>query len=239
MKVDLLIASFSAGLLVYSARLLVPTAWLRPEDIVACRSVAGFAGLSEDMLPEGIVLFHEDEARETIRSVMDSRIGLALLVAGTIGGVFATIVGAIHITWESLRSPPPGDYFWVFGAFAVAIGASWWETRRSGWRRKLELRSLAHCFLVWLEDAVGDPSAKGEEFDRVVVSTARISGFSLMSDLVVKVIGVVLTEPENKAAARRIVTLAREHGHRWRRPYFRKWADEVARGTPNTTAMAR
>jgi hypothetical protein len=40
-KLDLLIAAASAGLLVYSGRLLVPSARLRPEDIVAYKPTYG------------------------------------------------------------------------------------------------------------------------------------------------------------------------------------------------------
>ena len=86
---------------------------------------------------------------------------------------------------------------------------------------------MVHCFLAWLEREVGDPEAQGAEFGLTVISTARTSSSTLMGDLLVPV-GIERKEAEDKAAAHRIVALAREHRYRWRRDDFHQWAIEVA-----------
>ena len=61
-KLDLLIAAASAGVLVYGGRLSAPTARLRPEDIIAYES------LPEETLTGGMVpflVFREDVLRKS------------------------------------------------------------------------------------------------------------------------------------------------------------------------------
>ncbi len=41
-------------------------------------------------------------------------------------------------------------------------------------------------------------------------------------------LGAPLSETDDRAAAHRVVALARKHRYRWRREDIRKWADEVA-----------
>lgn len=228
MRFDLLIASASAGLLVYSGGLLVPTARLRPEDIIAYRYprgsiyLAGGGVLGADDVP--FPVFPEGDAVLDIRDVLGSRAGLALLVFGTIGGVVALIVGAFA---PSLNVPSLADVVAGFMALLLGYGAGWWWTARPGLRGKQERRLLVHCFLAWLEREVGDPKAKGYDLGLSVISTARTSGFTMLGDLLVDV-GIVRTDAEDEAAARKIVALAREYRYHWRRGDVRKWASEVA-----------
>lgn len=228
MRLDLLIASASAGLLVYSGRLLVPTARLRPEDIIAYRYppgsiyLAGGGVLSPDDVPFSV--FPESDTMLAIRNVLDSKAGFDLLVFGTIGSVVAIIVGAFTLSWNV---PSTLDVASAAAALAVGYGGGWWWTARPGMRGKQELRLLVYCFLAWLEREVGDPKTKGYEFGLTVISTARTSGFTLMGNHLIDM-GGVRTDAEDKTAAHQIVALAREHRYHWRRDDFRMWASDVA-----------
>ncbi len=229
-KYDLLIAAASAGLLVYSGRLLVPAARLRPEDIIAYKYLPGqvsSASIGPDPLGVGMVpwpIFPEGDTALAIRDVLDSKVGFDLLVFGTIGGVVAIIVGAFTLSWNH---PSGLDVAAAVAALALGYGAGWWWKTGSGWYRRQERRLLVHCFLAWLEREVGDPETKGYDFGLAVVSTARTSGFTLLGDLVVP-LGMPRSEAEDRAAARRIVAVAREHRYPWRRDQFRAWAKDVA-----------
>lgn len=228
MRLDLLVASANAGVLVYSGRLLAPSARLRPEDIVAYRSsepvFAGAVSFGGGMLPWPV--FPERDIALKIREVLDSKVGFDFLVYGTIGSVLTVIAANFPFV---LIVPPAVDAASALAAGALAYGASWWVTERSGWYRKRERRLLARCFLEWLEIHVGDPKAKHQDFGLTVVSTARKSGFTLMKGHQPP-LGAALTEADDKATARRVVAIAREQGYRWRRDDFRKWADEVSKG---------
>jgi hypothetical protein len=226
MRLDLLIASASAGLLVYSGRLLVPTARLRPDDIIAYKYLPGLTYSIGPMLGAGMIpwpVFPEDDIMLRIGGVLDGKVGFDLLIYGTIGSVLTVIAGAVALSWNV---PLAVDIASVPAAGAVGYGAGWWWTEHSGWYGKRERRLLVHCFLAWLERAVGDPRAKGYEFDLTVVSTARNSGFSQLGDLLVDM-GLPRTAAEDEAAARRIVALARQHHYRWRGDDFRKWARKI------------
>lgn len=227
MRLDLLIASASAGLLVYSGRLLAPSARLRPEDIIAYEPfpirgyLAGPDPFGRGMGPWPV--FPENDIQRRVRNVRDSKVGFDFLVYGTIGSVLTVIAGAVGPSWSTA---PLLDAGLALVAGTLAYGAGWWWTDGSGWYERRERRLLVHCFFAWLEREVGDPKAKGYEFGLTVISIARTSGFTLTEGL-----GTTpdrpRTEADDNAAARRVVALAREHGYQWRRPDFRKWADEV------------
>ncbi len=218
-KPELLIAAASAGLLVYSGRLLVPTARLRPEDIIAYKNLPGqISSTGADPLSGGWALyahFPEDDTVLAIRDVLDSKVGFDLLVFGTIGGVVAIIVGAFTLSWNH-----PSGLDVASAVAAFGYGAGWWWKARSGWYGRQERRLLVHCFLAWLEREVGDPKTKGYDFGLTVVSTARYSGFTLMS-------GHPGKGADEKAIERWVVGLASKHRYAWRRDDFRKWARET------------
>ncbi len=99
-------------MLVYSGRLLVPTARLRPEDIIATAYFP--TGESAYTLrPEDVPfpIFPEDDIALKIREVLDGKIGFDLLVYGTIGSVLTVIAGAVGLSWNAplaleVASPP-------------------------------------------------------------------------------------------------------------------------------------
>jgi|GEM_PF-6491957 len=222
---DLAIASASAGLLVYSGRVLVPAARLRPEDIIVLPGVPSSVG--PDPFGVGLApwsIFPEDDITLRIRDVLDSKVGFDLLVFGTIGGVFAVIVGAFTLSWNTPSTLNLAAVV-VFGL--LGYGAGWWWRERSGWYRRQARSLLVRCFFAWLELEVGDPGAKLQDFGLTVISTARTSGFSMMRGLAATQ-GVPRTDAEDEAAARWIVALARQYGYLWRRDDFRSWASEVA-----------
>src|SRR3989442_10519190 len=140
MRYDLLIASASAGLLVYSGRLLVPAARLRPEDIIAYRSPPGSISASVGMDPSGGIVpymhFPESDTLQAVRDVVDSKIGFDLLVFGTIGGVLAVIVGAFVPPDQFAHS---SDAMSAVVALVLGTVAGWCFTTRSGWREKQEM----------------------------------------------------------------------------------------------------
>jgi hypothetical protein len=219
MRFDLLIASAGAGLLVWSGRLLVPAARLRPEDIIAYRSLGGGTSYSVGTDPSGGIAtyghFPEDETLLAVRDVVDSKIGFDLLVFGTIAGVAAVIVGAFV---PSSQIPSSLDVLWAVVTFMLAIAAGWWATAHSGWRGKQELRLLVHCFIAWLEREVADPKTKGYEFGLAVVNTIRHSGFTLMNE------PLRGKGADERAVSQWVIDLARKHRYAWRRDDFRAWA---------------
>jgi len=218
-RLDLLVAAASAGVLVYSGRLLAPTARLRPEDIIAYKS------LPEETLSGGMVpfpVFREDDVLRKIRDVLDAKVGFDLLPFGTIGSVLTVIAGSFTFP---RNLPLPMGAASVLAALAVGYGAGWWWTSRAGWRGKRERKLLVHCFLVWLEREVGGPQTKGEDFGLTVVSTARDSGFTLLGTQ--EPFGSVLTASDERAITHRVITLAREYHYDWRGDDIRKWAREV------------
>ncbi len=162
MKLDLIIAAASAGLLMYSGRLLVPTARFRPEDIISDPYLPGrgYSAGPGDPFGAGMAprpSFPEGDIVLRIRDVLDGRVGFDLLVFGTIGSVLAIIVGAFTLSWNV---PSSLDIALAVAAIALGYGAGWWWTARSGWYGRRERRLLVRCFLAWLEREVGDPKAK-------------------------------------------------------------------------------
>jgi hypothetical protein len=220
-KFDLIIAAASAGVLVYSGRLLVPSARLRPEDIISYKPLPIGISYSVERNPSGEIVgftqFREDEATQTVRDVLDAKMGFDLLVIGTIASVGAIIVGAFT---PSQDAPSSLDIASAAVALVLGVVAGWWTTTRSRWRRTQERRLLVHCFLAWLEREVDDPKIKGYTFGLAVVSTVRHSGLSLTNESQGK-------EADEKSVERWVVALARRHRYPWRRGDFRKWASEV------------
>jgi hypothetical protein len=204
MRLDLLIALASTEVLLISAFLLTPTARLLPEDIV----FEVFKGhlLRSDPGTIPWPTFPERDVKSGIKNVLDSKMGLVLLCWGTILNVLATTIGALRPSWSV---PPPASILLLSLAAAGVLFC------RMSWYRKRERCCLVHCFLVWLEElAVVGPQAKSDGFGRVVVATARRSGFSLLEDL---------READDEAVARKIKELAHKCGYRWRRDDFREW----------------
>lgn len=221
MKLDLLIASASAGVLVYSGRLLVPAARLRPEDIVAYKPVGGAAvSFGVDSVGGGGIAlfpyFPENDTVLHIRDVLDAKVGFDLLVFGTTGSVVAIIAGALTHPWTM---PSALGVASAVAALAIGYGAGWWATTRAGWRGKQERRLLAQCFLAWLEGAVADWKPKGQDFGLTVMSTARRSHFTLIDE-----------RADDKAMAQWVVALVGKHRYTWRSDDFRAWAREAASG---------
>lgn len=240
MRLDLLIASVSAGLLVYSGRLLAPAARLRLEDIIVYKALPPGTTLYSPRTGrryslEGAEMwpaFPEDNIRIAIHDGADNEVGFYLLVFGTIGSVLTIIVGNFAF---SLNIPPALDIASAPAALALGIGAGWWMRRR--WYGKRERSLLVCCFLLWLEHEVGNPEAQARDFGGTVVSIARHSRFTLMGVLAAP-LEADISDADERAIAHRVVALARECRYRWRRDDIRTWANEVARGAPNATAEA-
>lgn len=93
MRVDLLIAATSAGLLVYSGRLLVPTARFRPEDIIPDTSAgpsdpfgAGMAPWS--VFPENNIVIRIRASMTTVAASATMRVLQSRLKRLHLGNVF-------------------------------------------------------------------------------------------------------------------------------------------------------
>jgi len=85
MRLDLLIASVSAGVLVYSGRLLAPTSRLRPEDIISYRHPSGLVYSIADPFGAGPApwpVFPENDIVLKIREVLDGKVGFDLERSG-------------------------------------------------------------------------------------------------------------------------------------------------------------
>lgn len=228
----LLVLAASAGVVIYSLRFPLSPAGCRPEEIIA-RYISGLAFTTPphgaDITPWPVPVFPEDAIRLDVQSVLESRAAYGLRVLGTIVGVAAAGVGVFirkRIVPSSLNLVLNIAAVAVFGLLGYRAGR-WWVAW-SG-RDKIQERCLVHCFLAWLEREAGDPKAKHYDFGLTVISTARTSGFSLMKGLRAH-LGAPLSEADDRAAAHRVVALARAHRYRWRRDNFRQWAGKVVAG---------
>jgi len=224
LHLDLLVAAASAGVLVYSGRLLIPAVRLRPADIIAYKIPRSSVSFTAGPDPLGGValyrFFPEDEIRNDIRNVVDGKAGFDLLVIGTIGGVFAVIVATFTFSWNV----PSG----LNVAAAAVLGllgyrAGWWVKERSDWYRNQERRLLVHCFLAWLEREVGDPRGNGRELGPAVASIALHTGFTVMDE------SLRTQGADVREIVWWMVDLAHRYRYAWWRPDFQKWAEEVSK----------
>jgi len=219
MRLDILIASASAGLLVYSGFLLVPLARSRPED----STFFGFgsflpssAAFSAESPSSGMSMhseFAEDQALPVVREVIDSKVGVALLAIGTIGGVFATIAGAF-LPFRHISLGPNILAAVIVFVLGLVVG----RVTNFIWHQRQEVPYVFCRFFAWLEWVVGDPKAKHYDFHLTVISTARYSGFKPLNEFLKS------QRPDEMAIARWIANQARTYGYAWQRDDFGKWA---------------
>ncbi len=214
LPLDVVVAAFSGGMLVYSAILLVPTAQLYLTEI-AYESLRGSPSDVEEMFPR----FPNDQLPRAVEKYTSTGVGFELLIAGTFGGVVATVIADF----------PFADAGWVerLVAASVAFVAGLWLSRAYHVTRGRERSSRAswYSFLVWLKYHA---RAKSYENLRVVVGKAATeSGFTLLEECIKKnrsrgkdALWEAVLEEVLRHARQRLVRRDNEG--------LRHWADEIA-----------
>lgn len=215
LPLDVTVAAFSGGVLVYSAFLLVPTAQAYLTEI-AYESLPRSPSSMADAFPR----FPNNELPRAVERFAGTVVGLELLVAGTFGGVVATVVSALPIVCSATWVPRL-----TVAAAAFAVGLFLSLAYHIVRERSRKERASWYSFLVWLKYHA---YAKSHENVRVVVGKAATeSGFALLEECVKKNRSKTmdaLWEP----VLEEVLHHARKRLVRRDNEGLRQWAEEIA-----------
>jgi hypothetical protein len=215
LPLDVIVAAFSGGVLLYSAFLLVPTAQAYLTEIAheCFPKSPSSVGMAFPRFPNA-------ELPYAVERYASTGVGLETLVAGTLGGVVASILAALPL-------PRPTGWVQTVAPAGVAFAVGLLLSRAYHTLKQRERRERAawYSFLVWLKY---NACAKSYENLRVVVGkTAADSGFMLLEECIKKNRSND-REALWEAILQEVLRRARQRLVRRDNESLRQWADEIA-----------
>jgi hypothetical protein len=211
LALDVIVVSVSGGVLVYSGVLLVPSARIRVQDIVVEAVVRDELGDIHSGFPEGP--FPETDVCGGIHAMFDSQVGLGLLIAGTLGTAFATIICRVTALCDGATTLPA-----AMGFAALGFGIAWGV--RHLWQLWREARVIWTAFLSWLDRELAPWQSKGWDLSSAFNHTVRRSGFSLLRVFRTQHPG------DDTAVLREVLKRARQYHYRWGSAGIQSLAEE-------------
>lgn len=204
----------SAGILIYSGYLLVAPGRLNLIQVISEAADGEYGSAIREIYPR----FPAEEVRVTAERALDSKMGLLLLVLGTLGTTLSTLIAS--------TAPQTSTGLWL-NLMIAAIGCTiGWAVAppvvHSVWRKWQVPPTVTDSFFVWLERELGAWRVKGWTFTLAIGNTARHSGFQLLDPLIRQ------CGPDDEALCKQVMLLAYRHRFQWQDTDFQTLAKETA-----------
>ena len=208
------VVGLSAGILIYSGYLLVAPGQLHWAGVVDEATEDEYGSAIGELDPR----FPVEEIQSAVERALDSKMGLLLLVLGTLGTAFATLITSAAP--QTLAAP------WWLNLVTAAVGCVLgWAIApplvHSIWRKWQAPRAVTNSFFIWLERELGAWRTKGWTLTLAIGNTARHSGYWLLAPMIRQ------CGSDDEALCRQECS-AWKHNFRWRDPDFQELAETVA-----------